>query len=82
MRPSYDRVRLGKPQTVRRFTLAEDALMTELRIAGMGTTEIAAHVSALGTLRSQGTISMRLKALAAAEDRAEERETWIEKKNA
>lgn len=54
---------------VRAFSPDEDALITELRIAGMGTTEIAKFCdAALGSKRSPATINMRLKALAAKEE--------------
>lgn len=58
---------------VRAFTEAEDALITELRIAGMGTTEIAKFSAAAGhPARTQATINMRLKSLAAIEEASDE----------
>lgn len=55
--------------TVFPFSPDEDALITELRIAGMGTTEIAKFVAvALGSQRSPATINMRLKTLAEHEE--------------
>jgi hypothetical protein len=57
--------------TVRAFTASEDALITELRLVGMGTTEIAKFVAAAcGTKRSPATINMRLKTLAVKEEAA------------
>lgn len=57
---------------VRPFSDAEDALITELRVLGMGTTEIASFASAAGhPPRSQATINMRLKALAVRDEDAE-----------
>ena len=54
---------------VRFFSDTEDDFITDLRIAGMGTTAIAAAVkSDLGITRSPATINMRLKALAAREE--------------
>jgi hypothetical protein len=54
---------------VRPFSAAEDALITELRILGMGTTEIAKFAEAAGhPPRTQATINMRLKSLASRED--------------
>ena len=53
-----------------RFTSNEDALITELRIQGLSTPQIARFVRAtIGTTRSAVTIGQRLKALAAAEER-------------
>jgi hypothetical protein len=58
-------------QTVRPFGRDEDALITELRVLGMGTTEIAKFLgAALGSSRSPATINMRLKLLAAKEEGA------------
>lgn len=51
--------------TVIPFSPTEDALITELRMAGMSTTEIAKFCAvAVGTARSPATINMRLKSLA------------------
>ena len=56
-------------RVVRPFSAEEDALITELRVIGMGTTEIARFVwAAQGSKRSPATINMRLKALAAREE--------------
>lgn len=72
-REPYVRTRLGQRQVVRPFTDAEDALITELRVAGWGTTWIATtlHVR-LGRKRSPATINMRLKSLAAKEEADDE----------
>lgn len=51
---------------VRPFTDTEDDFITDLRIAGWGTTAIAqAVLSDLKIRRSPATINMRLKSLAA-----------------
>lgn len=66
---TYARLKHGRQETVQPFSPAEDALITELRIQGMGTTEIATFVrAAQGTKRSAATINMRLKTLAAHEE--------------
>lgn len=68
-RRPYHRVRLGRPQVVRPFTTAGDALITALRIDGLGTTEIAQRLREdLGESRSPATINMRLKSLAAKDE--------------
>jgi hypothetical protein len=55
---------------VRMCSPAEDALMTEMRIAGDGTTKIArALTDRFGHPRSAATINMRLKALAERDER-------------
>lgn len=64
MRMPYARVRLGRHQVVRPFSAEEDALITEARIANLGTTAIARLVNG----RSPATINMRLKALAVREE--------------
>ncbi len=59
-------------QIVRRFSLEEDALITELRINGFGTTAIAnALLTSMGVVRSPATINMRLKTLAARDERCD-----------
>lgn len=66
---AYRRKRLGQVQTVRPFNSAEDEFITEMRIKGAGTTEIArALFAAQGSLRTQATINMRLKSLAAQDE--------------
>jgi hypothetical protein len=56
-------------QLVRPFRPEEDALITELRVLGMGTTEIAKFLfAAQGSRRSPATINMRLKSLAARDE--------------
>lgn len=59
-------------QVVSRFAPDEDRLIEELRILGLGTTEIAKFVTAAhGVRRSSATINMRLKTLAAQQERSE-----------
>lgn len=54
---------------VRAFTDTEDDFITDLRLAGWGTTAIAGAVlSDLKIRRSPATINMRLKSLAAKDD--------------
>lgn len=66
---TYQRTRLGQSQTVVKFSPDEDALITELRVQGMGTTEIAKFLlTAQGVTRSPATINMRLKSLAAIDE--------------
>ena len=66
---AYVRVRLGVAQSVRPFTDSEDDFITDLRIAGYGTTAIAEAVwTDLHVRRSPATINMRLKSLAAREE--------------
>lgn len=56
-------------QLVRAFRPEEDALITELRLFGMRTTEIAKFLlAAQGSRRSPATINMRLKSLAAHDE--------------
>ncbi len=65
----YHRTRLGRPQIVRPFGLEEDEAMTAARIAGLGTTAIARQLQErFGRPRSQATVNMRLKALAARDE--------------
>ena len=62
-----DYVRHGNPVVA--FTDSEDAIITELRVLGMGTTEIASFTHAAGhPKRSQATINMCLKSLAVREE--------------
>lgn len=55
---------------IRRFEPIEDELITDRRIAGLGTTVIARELwKRLGIRRSPATINMRLKTLAEREER-------------
>jgi hypothetical protein len=55
----------------RPFEPIEDELITDRRLAGLGTTVIAKELyQRLGSRRSQATINMRLKTLAAKEEAA------------
>ena len=59
-------------QLVRPFSAEEDRLITEWRIAGYGTTNIAVLLFVrTGIKRTQATINMRLKTLATLEEKAE-----------
>lgn len=54
---------------IRPFAPIEDELITDRRLAGLGTTVIASELyQRLGVRRSQATINMRLKTLAAREE--------------
>lgn len=55
---------------IRPFEPIEDELITDRRLSGLGTTAIAHELYRyLGSRRSQATINMRLKTLAAREER-------------
>lgn len=56
----------------RPFEPIEDELITDRRLAGLGTTVIAKELyRLLGSRRSQATINMRLKTLAAKDEAAD-----------
>lgn len=56
---------------IRKFEPIEDELITDHRLAGMGTTAIARELwRYLGSRRSPATINMRLKTLAEREERS------------
>lgn len=66
----YRRTKRGVEEEVRLFRPAEDEMITRLRIEGWGTTDIARYVRAeFGIKRSAATINMRLKSLAAIEEK-------------